>query len=156
MSMWSSKDILQLMIEASDDTRTNRETVVMRECPTCRPRDSRRHKLSAREILDNSLTLLFDETSKNTLAHVSYLLAINPEIQMKLQSEIDSFFEENPVSLFYCNYINITLSKGSFRKFCLRKTKFRKILFMKLLRRLTTLITLFKRHFVSIHLQRRM
>ena len=92
------KDILQLMIEASDDTRTNRETVVTRECPTRKPRG---HKLSAREILDNSLTLLFDETSKNTLAHVSYLLAINPEIQMKLQSEIDSFFEENPVSLFF-------------------------------------------------------
>lgn len=96
------KDILQLMIEASDDKRTNREAVLMRECPKHRPRG---HKLSAKEILDNSLTLLFDETSKNTLAHISYLLAINPEIQMKLQSEIDDFFEENPVRLYILLYI---------------------------------------------------
>ena len=37
------------------------------------------------------------ETTKNTLAYTSYLLAINPDIQMKLQSEIDDFFEEKPV-----------------------------------------------------------
>lgn len=85
------------MIEASDDTSRNEEPVtVMRQCPLHNA--SGHKKLSTREILDNSITLLSDETSKNTLCHVSYLLAINPDIQMKLQFEIDDFFNKNPVS----------------------------------------------------------
>ncbi len=41
------------------------------------------------------------ETTANTLAYTSYLLALNPDIQEKLQSEIDSYFDEKPVSQYY-------------------------------------------------------
>ena len=38
-------------------------------------------------------------TTANTLAYTSYLLALNPDIQEKLQSKIDSYFEEKPVCI---------------------------------------------------------
>ena len=58
-----------------------------------------RHKLSAKEIVDNSVTFLIAgyETTANTLSYASYLLAINPDIQEKLQSEIDAYFDNKPV-----------------------------------------------------------
>ena len=84
------------MIEASDDTSADTEVTSMKRCPI--HHGSKKHKLSTRDLLDNSLTLLTDETSKNTLAYTTYLLAINPFIQMKLQSDIDKFYVENPVS----------------------------------------------------------
>ena len=34
------------------------------------------------------------------LAYTSYLLALNPDIQEKLQSEIDAYFEDKTVSLY--------------------------------------------------------
>ncbi len=63
--------------------------------------ESPRHKLAAKEIVENSVTFLFasHETTANTLTSTTYLLALNPDIQEKLQSEIDSYFDENPVSL---------------------------------------------------------
>lgn len=76
--------------------------------------------------MDNFVSFLVDETSKNTLAYVSYLLALNPDIQKKLQSEIANFFEENPV-----RYICFV---ASLRAFLL----FRKPHFMKQHKRLTT------------------
>ena len=39
------------------------------------------------------------ETTANALAYTSYLLALHPDIQEKLQSEIDSYFDEKPVSI---------------------------------------------------------
>ena len=42
-------------------------------------------------------TLLYGETTANTLAYTSYLLALNPDIQEILQSEIDNYFDEKPV-----------------------------------------------------------
>ena len=63
--------------------------------------ESPRHKLTAKEIVENSVTFLFagHETTANTLTFTTYLLALNPDIQEKLQSEIDSYFDEKPVSL---------------------------------------------------------
>ena len=60
-----------------------------------------RKKLTDEQIVDHSMTFLLAsyETTANTLAYTSYLLALNPEIQEKLQREIEDYFEENPVSL---------------------------------------------------------
>ena len=57
-------------------------------------------KLSDEEIVANSLTFLLAgfETTAITLSFTSYLLALHPEIQEKLQTEIDEYFESKPVS----------------------------------------------------------
>ena len=39
------------------------------------------------------------ETTSTALSFTSYLLAMNPDVQEKLQAEIDSYFEENPVNV---------------------------------------------------------
>ena len=39
------------------------------------------------------------ETTANTLSFTTYLLAMNPDVQEKLQAEIDQYFEEDPVSI---------------------------------------------------------
>ena len=84
------------MIKASDETSADTEVTSMNRCPILH--GSKKHKLSTKDLLDNSLTLLTDETSSNTLAYATYLLAINPLVQMKLQSDIDKFYIKNPVS----------------------------------------------------------
>ena len=38
------------------------------------------------------------ETTATTLGFTSYLLAMNTDVQEKLQAEVDKYFEENPVS----------------------------------------------------------
>ena len=38
------------------------------------------------------------DTTSNLLSYASYLLALHPEVQERLQSEIDGYFENNPVS----------------------------------------------------------
>lgn len=87
------KDVLQLMMEASTEDRSEGESLIRKFNRTSN------HNLSASDILDNTVMFLFDETSRNTLAHISYLLAINPDIQLKLQDAIDAFYKEYPVRL---------------------------------------------------------
>ena len=60
-----------------------------------------KRKLTDHEIVDHSVNFLLAgyETTSNALAYTSYLLALNPEIQEKLQREIKDYFEEKPVSL---------------------------------------------------------
>ena len=41
------------------------------------------------------------ETTGNTLILTTYLLAMNLDVQEKLQTEIDNFYEENPVHKKY-------------------------------------------------------
>ena len=57
-------------------------------------------KLTDEEIVTNSIVFLLAgyETTTNTLAFTSYLLAVHPEIQERLQAEINEYFESNPVS----------------------------------------------------------
>ena len=60
-------------------------------------------KLKDEEIISYSITFLLAgyETTANTLTYTSYLLALHPEIQQKLQEEIDDYFENNPVSKIF-------------------------------------------------------
>ena len=57
-------------------------------------------KLTDEEIVGHSIVFLIagNETTANTLAFTSYLLALNPEIQEKLQAKINEYFESKPVS----------------------------------------------------------
>ena len=59
-----------------------------------------RHKLSNKEIVDISVGLMVAgyDTTSSTLSFTSYLLALHPDIQMKLQSEIDAYYDNKPVS----------------------------------------------------------
>ena len=68
--------------------------------PDAIKKPDRGRKLTDEEIVSHAVTFLLAgyETTANTLAYTSYLLALNPDIQEKLQSEIDSYFEEKPVS----------------------------------------------------------
>ena len=65
-------------------------------------------KLSSEQIASLSIDFLLAgyETTANTLAYTTYLLAMNPDVQEKLQAEIDQYFEDDPVSnlilLFEC------------------------------------------------------
>ena len=94
------------MIDASDDiTGSTSEAAATAsnsgDCPVQHNSSkSTRHKLTAKEIVDNSVTFLIAgyETTANTLSFTTYLLAVNPDIQERLQSEIDSYFDDKPVS----------------------------------------------------------
>ena len=56
-------------------------------------------KLTDRQIVTFSITFLLAgyDTTGNALTFTSYLLAMNTDVQEKLQAEIDDYFEENPV-----------------------------------------------------------
>ncbi len=63
-------------------------------CPSRKNRS-----LSNAEITSHAITFLLAgyDTTANTLTYASYLLALNPDIQQRLQEEIDQFYEEHPV-----------------------------------------------------------
>ena len=94
------------MIEASgeeDDSDEEKETEpqAAAECPahktTTKPKKG---TMTDKEVYANAVGFLIagNETTSLTLSYTSYLLALNPDIQEKLQSEIDAYFEDNPVS----------------------------------------------------------
>jgi cytochrome P450 len=76
--------------EAGEETRQ----------PDTIKKSDRGRKLTDEEIVAHAVTFILAgyETTANTLAYTSYLLALNPDIQEKLRSEIDSYFDNNPVS----------------------------------------------------------
>ena len=105
--------MLQLLIDATDEVT---ETAVSEdEVGEKHPVLKKPGKLTNEEVVGNVRVLLLAgyETTANALAYTSYLLALNPDIQEKLQSEIDSYFDDKPVScpsLFYVfpnNYYSI-------------------------------------------------
>ena len=75
-------------------------------------RKVKRRPLTDEEIVSHSVTFVLAgyETTANTLSYVSYLLALNPEAQQKLQHEIDSYFEQNPVSQLICCFLSLLVS----------------------------------------------
>ncbi len=65
------------------------------ECPVTK-------KLSTEQITVQSMGFFLAgyETTANTLSYTAYLLALHPQVQEKLQREIDSYMEDNPVHQF--------------------------------------------------------
>ena len=94
------------MIDASDDASDGNEAEAasVAGCPmhqVSQNGSAAKPKLSSEALVKNSVTFLSAgyETTANTISYASYLLALNPDIQERLQSEIDSYFDDKPVSL---------------------------------------------------------
>ena len=101
------KDLLQLMIEASgeegDSDEEKETTEPPAECPahnTIPTKTAKAAVMTDSEVYANAVGFLFagNETTAMLLSYTSYLLALNPDIQEKLQSEIDAYYEDKPVS----------------------------------------------------------
>lgn len=58
-------------------------------------------KMDDEEIASHSVAFMLAgyETTANALTYVSYLLALHPDVQEKLQEEIDDYYQKNPVNL---------------------------------------------------------
>ena len=94
------------MIEASgeegDSDEEKEETEAPpAECPAHKPAAKSPLRMSDAEVVENSILFLFagNETTAQSISYASYCLALHPDIQEKLQSDIDAYFDENPVSL---------------------------------------------------------
>ena len=95
------------MIEASGeegDSDEEKETEPPAECPAHKTTTkTAKGVMTDEEVTDNAFGFLSagNETTALTLSFASYEMAVNPDIQEKLQSEIDAYFEEKPVSNLY-------------------------------------------------------
>ena len=98
------------MIEASGeegDSDDKKETEAPAECPAHKTTTkTAKGVMTDAAIYDNCIGFLVagNETTSTTLSYTSYLLALNPDIQEKLQSEIDAYFENKPVSHLHIHY----------------------------------------------------
>ena len=98
------------MIEASGeegDSDEEKETEAPAECPAHKTTiKSAKGVMTDAEVVENSFLFLFagNETTATSLSFAAYFLAVNPDIQEKLQSEIDAYFEDKPVSEAICKY----------------------------------------------------
>jgi cytochrome P450 len=94
------------MIEASgeegDSDEEKETTEPPAECPAHKEtaKTAKAVVMTDAEIYANAVGFLIagNETTSMTLSYTSYLLALNPDVQEKLQSEIDAYFEDKPVS----------------------------------------------------------
>ena len=94
------------MIEASgeegDSDEEKETTEPPAECPAHKPTTMKvKGVMTDKEVYTNAAGFLVagNETTSILLSYTSYLLALNPDIQEKLQSEIDAYFEDKPVSI---------------------------------------------------------
>ena len=95
------------MIEASgeegDSDEEKESTEPPAECPAHKPTTVKaKGVMTDKEVYTNAAGFLVagNETTSILLSYTSYLLALNPDIQEKLQSEIDAYFEDKPVSVY--------------------------------------------------------
>ena len=86
------------------------------ECPAHKPATKTKGVMTDEVIVANSLGFLFagNETTASALSFASYSLALHPDIQEKLQSEIDAYFDEKPVSsiTMWCVLLPLTCTKA--------------------------------------------
>ena len=96
------------MIEASgeegdsDEEKEETEPQAAAECPAHKIAiKTAKGVMTDKEVYTNAAGFLIagNETTSILLAYTSYLLALNPDVQEKLQSEIDAYFEDKPVNL---------------------------------------------------------
>ena len=94
--------MLQLMIDATGEEDEEEESENDKSDSSKCPAHKKAGKLSSEQVVVQAIGILLAgyETTANTLAYTSYLLALNPELQEKLQTEIDNYFDENPVLKF--------------------------------------------------------
>ena len=96
------------MIEASgeegdsDEEKEETEPQAAAECPAHKTAiKTAKGVMTDKEVYTNAAGFLIagNETTSILLAYTSYLLALNPDVQEKLQSEIDAYFEDKHVNL---------------------------------------------------------
>ena len=94
------------MIEASgeegdsDEEESQTEPPTVSECPAHKVTKTKGGTMTDAEVVENSMLFLFagKDTTANALSFITYLLALHPDVQEKLQAEIDAYFEDKPVS----------------------------------------------------------
>ena len=62
-----------------------------------------RKTLTDEEVVGNAILFMLGgyETTASALSYITYLLALHPHVQERLQQEIDKYYGENPVILVY-------------------------------------------------------
>ena len=129
------------MIEASGEGEDEEEEEgVKTECPAHQtPPPKKKGVMTDKEVYSNSIGFLGagNDTTSVTLAFASYLLAVHPDIQQRLQSEINAYFDEKPVSSYLS--IDELMHAQTYYLLCRTQT------FIQQLRRSHTLIRWCKR-----------
>ena len=107
------------MIEASGeegDSDEEKEIEPPAECPAHKTTiKTAKGVMTDSEVFANSIGFLIagNETTSTALSYTSYLLALNPDVQEKLQSEIDAYFDEKPVSYLLKEVISVCGGTGA-------------------------------------------
>ena len=85
------------MLDASEDA-SDQTAATSTGCPVHQSSGGS-HILTNEKLVSLAVSFLAAgyETTANTISYTSYLLALNPDVQEKLQSEIDSYFDDKPV-----------------------------------------------------------
>ena len=137
------KDLLQQMIEATgeedEEVEEGKGEMKSAECPA----NKKNRVMTDADVLANCIGIILSghETTSTTLSFASYLLALHPDIQVKLQSEIDAYFDDNPVRLLIFSCVCVHL---------IRIIACRSPLFTWQHKRLSILIKLYRKRFVFI------
>ena len=103
--MLQFKDLLQLLLDATlDEKEGSVENLINKKKQSS-------SKLTDDEVVQVCIEFILAgyETTGNTLAFISYLLALNPKVQVELQREIQDYYRNNPVSLILIKYVLIRL-----------------------------------------------